>query len=82
MRSVADYPIVVGVTSNPKPQNAVGHIHAKRTVGHADADRNEISNILEVKRRVRRILLEEFEVLPGEFLHVAWQRFKTCPKIW
>ena len=81
-RSVADYPVVVRVTSDPKPQNAVGHINTKRTVGYADTDRNEISNIRKVKRGMRGILLEEFEVLLGEFLHVVRQRLKTCPKIW
>jgi len=51
-------------------------------VGYADTNRNEISNSLEVKRGMRGILFEEFEILLGEFLHVVRQSFKTCPKIW
>jgi len=70
------------VTSDPKPQNAILHINTKCAVGYADADRNEISNILEVKRGMRGILFEEFEILFGEFLRVVRQSFETCPKVW
>ncbi len=70
------------MTSDPKPQNAVGHINTKRPVGYADTDRDEISDIFEVKRGMSGILFEEFEVLLGEFLHVVRQSSKTCPKIW
>jgi hypothetical protein len=70
------------VTSDPKPQNAIGHFNTKCAMGDADADRNEISNILKVKRGMRGILFEEFEILFGEFLHVVRQSFETCPKVW
>jgi hypothetical protein len=69
------------VTSDPKPQNAVGHISTKGAVGYADADRYELSDVLEMKRRMRRILFEKFEILLGELLDVVRQRFETCPKI-
>ncbi|MND02257.1 hypothetical protein D3C83_215720 [compost metagenome] len=43
--------------------------------------RNKVTDFLEVKRRMFRILFEEFEILLGEFLNVLGQRGEAGPEV-
>jgi hypothetical protein len=74
MRSLAKQPIVVGVAANPEPDEPVRRFDRERAVVSADASRPELSHLLEVKRRVPRILLQARVRLVGGVANLRRQR--------
>src|SRR3989442_15923238 len=64
----AKHPIVVGIAANPEPDEPVRCFGREGAIVRADAGRPEAAYLLEVKRRVPRILLEARVRLLGELL--------------
>ena len=62
---LAEQPVVVGVAADPEPV----------------ARRPETSNLLEVERRVTRVLFEALEGAIGNLLDVLGQGPVTCPEV-
>ena len=58
--------IVLGMRSDPEPQDAIGHVYAEGAIVQAHAHRSESTDALEAKGGVRRIGLEELEALVGQ----------------
>jgi hypothetical protein len=67
----SDYPVIVGVASDPEPKNTVLYVRAQCAIRDSDASRNKVADFLEVKRGMCRILFE-YEILSGESLDVLW----------
>jgi len=80
-QSASDNPVVVGVASYPEPKDTVRYVHAQCAIRDADASRNEVTDFLEVKRGMCRILFEQSEILSGEFLNMLWQRGEAVPEV-
>ena len=72
--------VIVSVAADPKPLNPVRSVVAQRTVVFPHPDRPDLPEALEMKRRMPRIGLEEFEVLVGDRLNGLRQRFVERPK--
>ncbi len=56
--SLAKQPIVVSMTANPEPNEPIRCLDRERAIVSADASRPKTAYLLEVKRRVSRILLQ------------------------
>jgi hypothetical protein len=63
---LAKQPIVVGMTANPEPDQPIGGVDGERAVVRSDTGRPEPADLLEVKGRVPRILLQASVRLIGE----------------
>ncbi len=67
---LAKQPIVVSMATDPEPHEAVCRFDRERAVVTSDPSRPEAANLLELKRRMSRILLEMRIRLIGELLHL------------
>ena len=67
---LAKQPIVVCMAADPEPHEAVGRFDRERAVVTSDPSGPEAANLLELKRRMSRILLEMRIRLIGELLHL------------
>ena len=66
----AKRPIVVCVVADPEPHEAVRRFDCERTVVTSDPSGPKAPNLLELKRRISRIVLETLVRLIGECLHL------------
>ncbi len=77
-------PVVVGVATDPKPQNTIGNLQSERPVGEANTDGSEAANLLEVERGMLGVAFQESEVLIGTPLDqlgqgvIAGPKFRGC----
>ncbi|MBI2219059.1 MAG: hypothetical protein HYU51_17370 [Candidatus Rokubacteria bacterium] len=67
---LAKQPIVVCMTADPEPDEAVGRFDRKRAVAPSNPSGPEAAELLELKRGMSRILLETRVRLIGELLHL------------
>ena len=58
-------PVVLGVQSDPEPNDAARRFHTERSVLLSNSHGPVTADLLEMKRWMTRIRLEEFEVLVG-----------------
>jgi hypothetical protein len=78
---LAKQPIVVGMTANPKPDQAVRCFHREGAIVSADTGRPEPADFLEVKGGVPWILLQACVRLIGEIANLLRQRLVQRPKV-
>jgi hypothetical protein len=77
---LAKQPIVVGMATNPEPDEPVRRFDRERAVVSADASRPELAHLLEVKRRMR-ILLQARVCLVGEIPNLQRQGSVEGPEV-
>jgi len=77
----AKHPIVVGMAANPESDEPVRCFDREGAIVSADAGRPEAAYLLEVKRRVPRILLEARVRLIGELLNRRRQSSVERPEV-
>src|SRR3990172_7763718 len=70
------------MAADPEPQASVGNLDRQRAVMEADADRPELSNFLQMERRVLGVRLEELKGPIGVFLHERRQFAIAGPESW
>ena len=68
MRMLAEQPIVVRMGADPEPYESVGRFDCKRAVVSPHSHRPEAADLLEVERRVARVVLQPRVRLIGEVL--------------
>ena len=73
MRLLAKQPIVVGMAANPEPNEPVWRFGRKCAVVSSHSSRPERADLLEVKRRVPRILFQVSIRLIGEIPNLGRQ---------
>ena len=78
--SFCDEAIVVRVTANPEPENAIWHVHREGAIEGTDARRTKPLDTLEMQRRVLRILLQEREFLVRKCTDLSRQRIMARPE--
>ena len=78
---LADQLVVLGVRSDPEPDDAVRCFHAHRAIVDANARRVETPHLLEVKRGVPGIAFELFETAVGKTLDCNWRRAIALPEL-
>ncbi|MCH7921046.1 MAG: hypothetical protein IIC50_24125 [Planctomycetes bacterium] len=61
--SSADQFVIFGMRPDPQPKTALRDSDRQGTVSDPDSDRAKTTDLLEVKARMIRVLLEKFEVL-------------------
>ena len=81
MRLGAQQAIVVGMTADPEPHEAVRGLDRDGAIVSTDASRPEATDLLEVKRWMTRILFQTCIRLIRELLEVRWQGAVTRPEI-
>lgn len=75
-----DQPLILIVGSYPYP-NVIAFIQSgKNPICNSYASGPEMSNLLEVQRRVGGIGLQQFEVLPSSLLHRLRKTIEAIPK--
>ena len=62
-RGLADQCVVLSMGSYPEPKDAVIRVNSEGAVVQADPDGVKASNPFEMKRRMRRVGLEQLKVL-------------------
>jgi hypothetical protein len=72
MRWLAEQPVVVCMGADPEPYKPVRRFDREGTVVSPDPSRPEAADLLEVKRRVARILFQTRVRLIGELLDLRW----------
>jgi succinylarginine dihydrolase len=80
LRLFVQQSIVLGVRADPDPSQIVGIFNCQRSVVQANANRPELTNFLEVQRRVPRICAKQFVAAIGELLNLGWQASVTIPE--
>ena len=78
---LAEQPIVVGMASNPEPDEPIWHFDGQRAVAGADPCRPEAADFLEMKGWMPGILLQPHVRLIGEILHVRRQGAIERPEV-
>ena len=66
--------------SNPEPIHTALDFHRERAIVCADASRPVASELLEMKRRMPSIGLEQMEILVGELAYFARKTFIQRPE--
>ena len=72
MRWLAEQPLVVCMSADPEPYEPVRRFDREGTVASPDPSRPEAADLLDVKRRVPRVLLQTRVRLIGELLDLRW----------
>ena len=75
-----DQPFLFGVVTNPKPKQTILHFDCQYAMPYTNACRPESTDLLEVKRRMSWIFLEQCEVLVGQLSNVGGQRVVAPPE--
>jgi len=73
--------IVIGVSADPDPVDAILYVYTKRTIVLADTYRPEIADPLEVKRGVPGVGLEQLVIFIRKFADFAWERPVKLPEL-
>lgn len=73
--------IILGVGSDPVPEDSLRRLDADCPVVVAHAHRPMPSNLLEVQRWMTRVCLQEGEVLVRQLLNVRWQATVVIPEV-
>ncbi len=79
--SLADQLVILRVSANPKPEQAVRGLYSEHSVMQTNSSRPEASHLLEVQGRMLRISLEQFESLVRKFSDAGWECPVTCPEV-
>lgn len=74
--------IVVGVGANPDPVDPTLNICPESTVTIANADRPELPELLEVKRRVTGVGFQKSEALVRQLSRLGRQCLIHLPELW
>ncbi len=74
--------VIVGMRSNPEPQDTALVFHGHRSVVDADTDGPETTGLLEVQRGMTWILVQQRIAPVGKALDVCWQVTIVGPKTW
>ena len=72
--------VVLSVAAYPEPQQAIGYVDSQCSIMHPDTHRSVSSSLLEMKGRVRRILLQKGILRVGKLLNVLWQSLVAVPE--
>ena len=72
--------VILFVSTNPNPDQAVFIFACKSTVVPADASRPKGADLLKVQGRVIGIALEQIIVLAGQCLNVFRKRIEQAPE--
>jgi hypothetical protein len=71
------------VPANPEPGDSVWRIiQPQGAIVNAPARRPEITDFLEVQRRMPGIGLEQLEILIRQLLNLFWKPAVMIPKLW
>jgi hypothetical protein len=73
---------IVGMRSNPEPQDITFVFHGHRSVVDADTDRPETTDLLEMQRGMTWILAQQRIAPVGKALDICWQVTIVGPKTW
>lgn len=58
--------VVFGVSADPEPRYAVGHVDTERAIPLADAAGPDAFDLLEMKRWMARVRLQQRELFVGQ----------------
>jgi len=81
MRELGEQPIVVGMAADPEPDEPVGRFGRECAVVSSHSGRPEPADLLEVKRRVPRILFQACIRLIGELPNLGRQGSILRPEV-
>jgi hypothetical protein len=81
MRLLAKQPIVVGMATDPKPDETIRRFDCQRAVVRANPCRPELADLLEVKRWVPRLLFQTRVRAVCEIAYVGRQQLIQRPEI-
>lgn len=81
-KNLPNQPVVLSMGADPKPDDAVGSIHADRSIVQSDSGRPEPTNVLEMERRVCRVGFEQVKGTIGLFANLSGKVVVVGPKIW
>lgn len=76
----ADQPVIFSVGANPEPDDIAVFLDCKSAIGQSDSHRPETSNLLEVKRGMRRVLFQQREVLVRKSADLNRKSFVSRPE--
>ena len=79
-RDVIRWLVVVGVAADPEPQQAIRDVDSECSIVHPDTHRSVSAGLLEVERRVRRILFQKSKLRIGELSNVLRQPLVAIPE--
>ena len=74
--------VILGMRSNPEPNEAVGRLCGERAVAGTDASRPVWADFLELKRRVAVVFLEMFVGSICNLPDFRRQRLVASPEVW
>lgn len=74
-------PVVLRVGPDPEPDQPLGRLGGERPMAEPDAGRPEASDLLDVQRRVRGVVLEKGEDLVGELLNGTRKSPVASPEV-
>ncbi len=80
-RTLANQRIVLGMRSDPEPENAIRNVHSERTIVIPHAHRPKSPNLLEMQGRMAVIGLQEREILVREAPDLSRQRLVAPPEL-
>lgn len=81
-RALAEDPVVIGVVSDPEPDEAVFRLDGQCPVVGSDACGPVGADLLQADRRMMGICLEQGKCFIGELLNLGGQRMVTRPEVW
>lgn len=81
IRKLAKQAIVVGMTADPEPYEAVGCLYREGAIVGPDPSRPEAAYLLEMKGRMTWVLFQARVGLVGKLLNLRWQGPITRPEI-
>jgi hypothetical protein len=64
--------VILGMRSNPEPQDIAFVLHRHGSVVEADTDGPEAANLLKVQRRMTWILTQQRIAPVGKVLDICW----------
>lgn len=77
----AEQPVVVGVSSNPEPHEVVASFDGECAIVTSGANRPEPANLLQLERRMAKVLVEVCVRLVRKLLDILWQRLVARPEV-
>jgi len=73
--------VVLGMRTDPEPQNSVISIHTQRAMAPADPNRPEPPDLLEMKRGMLGIALEKVIVPASLILNLGRHSIESSPEL-
>ncbi len=70
------------MTTDPNPDEIIAVVNSQHSIMESDSGRPIITNLFEMKRSMRRILFQQFEILTSKLLSIFVQIFEALPESW